>query len=100
MKGFNIAPQPGSSSTLLEPTSDLITTWKERQRENQESFGSSRSEIFSLGAIPKKSKATKQSHSPASTSKKKRWDALIEAAKTHKVSKKFTSKIFAIDRFN
>lgn len=106
MKGFNIAPQPGSSSTLLEPVAELIASWKEVQREvsHHEIFGSTRSEIFGLGTMSKKSlhhsNACRQSRGPRSSSKKKRWDTLIEAAKAHKVSKKFISKILEIDRFN
>lgn len=105
MKGFNIAPQPGSSSTLLEPVAELIASWKEVQHENShhEIFGSTRSEIFGLGTMPKKSlhhsNACRQTRGARSSSKKKRWDTLIEAAKAHKVSKKFISKILAIDRF-
>ncbi|XP_046817273.1 transient receptor potential-gamma protein isoform X2 [Vespa crabro] len=98
MKGFNIAPQPGSSSTLLEPVAELIASWKEVQHENShhEIFGSTRSEIFGLGTMPKKtlhhSNACRQSRGARSSSKKKRWDTLIEAAKAHKVSKKFISR--------
>ncbi|XP_035722146.1 transient receptor potential-gamma protein-like isoform X7 [Vespa mandarinia] len=98
MKGFNIAPQPGSSSTLLEPVAELIASWKEVEHENShhEIFGSTRSEIFGLGTMPKKtlhhSNACRQSRGARSSSKKKRWDTLIEAAKAHKVSKKFISR--------
>ncbi|KAK2584628.1 hypothetical protein KPH14_006977 [Odynerus spinipes] len=98
MKGFNIAPQPGSSSTLLEPVAELIASWKEVQHENShhELFGSTRSEIFGLGTMPKKnlhhSNACRQSRGVRSSSKKKRWDTLIEAAKAHKVSKKFIGR--------
>ncbi|KAF7400637.1 hypothetical protein HZH66_005821 [Vespula vulgaris] len=98
MKGFNIAPQPGSSSTLLEPVAELIASWKEVQHENShhEIFGSTRSEIFGLGTMPKKSlhhsNACRQTRGARSSSKKKRWDTLIEAAKAHKVSKKFISR--------
>ncbi|KAI4502303.1 hypothetical protein M0802_002215 [Mischocyttarus mexicanus] len=99
MKGFNIAPQPGgSSSTLLEPVAELIASWKEDQHENShhELYGSTRSEIFGLGTMPKKSlhhsNACRQSRGVRSSSKKKRWDTLIEAAKAHKVSKKFIGR--------
>ncbi|XP_015173876.1 PREDICTED: transient receptor potential-gamma protein isoform X4 [Polistes dominula] len=98
MKGFNIAPQPGSSSTLLEPVAELIASWKEQQQENShhEIYGSTRSEIFGLGTMPKKSlhhsNACRQSRGVRSSSKKKRWDTLIEAAKAHKVSKKFIGR--------
>ncbi|KYQ50204.1 Transient receptor potential-gamma protein [Trachymyrmex zeteki] len=101
MKGFNIGPQPGGSSTL-PPVAEFIASLQQAQHENShhDLFGSTLSGIFGPGTTPKKSPhhtstnsvpglatGSRQSHSIRSSSRKKRWGTLIEAAKAGRVSR-------------
>ncbi|XP_076394039.1 transient receptor potential cation channel gamma isoform X2 [Megachile rotundata] len=100
MKGFNIAPQPSGSGTL-PPVDEFTASLQQAQHENShELFGSTLSGIFGPGATPKKSPhhistnsmpglgSGRQSRRIRSSSKKKRWENLIEAAKVRgRVSK-------------
>jgi len=100
MKGFNIGPQPGGSSTL-PPVAEFIASLQQAQHENSHDlFGSTLSGIFGPGTTPKKSPhhistnsvpglatGSRQSHSIRSSSRKKRWGTLIEAAKAGRVSR-------------
>ncbi|XP_026829989.1 transient receptor potential-gamma protein isoform X1 [Ooceraea biroi] len=100
MKGFNIGPQPGGSGTL-PPVAEFIASLQQVQHENShELFGSTLSGIFGPGATPKKSPhhtstnsvpglatGSRQSRGTRSSSRKKRWGTLIEAAKAGKVSR-------------
>ncbi|XP_029054637.1 transient receptor potential-gamma protein isoform X2 [Osmia bicornis bicornis] len=93
MKGFNIAPQPGGSGTL-PPVDEFTASFEQVQHENShEHFGSTLSGIFGPGATPKKSPhhistnsvpglgSGRQNRRIRCSSKKKRWENLIEAAK-------------------
>ncbi|XP_014485094.1 PREDICTED: transient receptor potential-gamma protein [Dinoponera quadriceps] len=101
MKGFNIAPQPGGSGTL-PPVAEFIASLQQVQSENshQELFGSTLSGIFGPGTTPKKSPhhtstnsvpglatGPRQIRGSRSSSRKKRWGTLIEAAKAGRVSR-------------
>ncbi|XP_018406450.1 PREDICTED: transient receptor potential-gamma protein [Cyphomyrmex costatus] len=101
MKGFNIGPQPGGSNTL-PPVAEFIASLQQAQHENShhDLFGSTLSGIFGPGTTPKKSPhhistnsvpglatGSRQSHSTRSSSRKKRWGTLIEAAKAGRVSR-------------
>ncbi|XP_043598709.1 transient receptor potential-gamma protein isoform X1 [Bombus pyrosoma] len=93
MKGFNIAPQPSGSGSL-PPVDEFTASLQQVQQENShEIFGSTLSGIFGPGATPKKSPhhistnsvpglgTSRQSRRIRGSSKKKRWENLIEAAK-------------------
>ncbi|XP_070521171.1 transient receptor potential-gamma protein isoform X6 [Cardiocondyla obscurior] len=101
MKGFNIGPQPGGSGTL-PPVAEFIASLQQAQHENShhDLFGSTLSGIFGPGTTPKKSphhtstnsvpglaSGSRQSHTTRSSSRKKRWGTLIEAAKAGRVSR-------------
>lgn len=100
MKGFNIAPQPSGSGSL-PPVDEFAASLQQVQQENShEIFGSTLSGIFGPGATPKKSPhhtstnsvpglaTSRQSRRIRGSSKKKRWENLIEAAKVRgKVSR-------------
>ncbi|KAG7198402.1 hypothetical protein KM043_005792 [Ampulex compressa] len=101
MKGFNIAPQPGSSGTL-PPVAEFIASLQQVHQENShhELFGSTLSGIFGPGTTPKKSPhhtstnsvpglgpSTRQVRGTRGSSRKKRWGTLIEAAKSGRVSR-------------
>ncbi|XP_036147207.1 transient receptor potential-gamma protein isoform X2 [Monomorium pharaonis] len=100
MKGFNIGPQPGGSGTL-PPVAEFIASLQQVQHENSHDlFGSTLSGIFGPGTTPKKSPhhtstnsvpglatGSRQSHGTRSSSRKKRWGTLIEAAKAGRVSR-------------
>lgn len=93
MKGFNIAPQPSGSGSL-PPVDEFTASLQQVQQENShELFGSTLSGIFGPGTTPKKSPhhtstnsvpglgPSRQSRRIRGSSKKKRWENLIEAAK-------------------
>lgn len=100
MKGFNIAPQPSGSGSL-PPVDEFAASLQQAQQENShELFGSTLSGIFGPGTTPKKSPhhtstnsvpglgTSRQSRRIRGSSKKKRWENLIEAAKVRgKVSR-------------
>lgn len=102
MKGFNIGPQPPGSATL-PPVAEFIASLQQVQQDNShhELFGSTLSGIFGPGATSKKSPhhtstnsvpglttgARQSSGTTRSSSKKKRWASLIEAAKAGRVSR-------------
>ncbi|XP_025072962.1 transient receptor potential-gamma protein [Pogonomyrmex barbatus] len=101
MKGFNIGPQPGGSGTL-PPVAEFIASLQQAQQENShpDLFGSTLSGIFGPGTTPKKSPhhistnsvpglatAPRQNRGTRSSSRKKRWGTLIEAAKSGRVSR-------------
>ncbi|XP_076676587.1 transient receptor potential cation channel gamma isoform X2 [Andrena cerasifolii] len=95
MKGFNIAPQPGGSGTL-PPVDESM---QQLQQENDELFGSTLSSIFGPGTTPKKSPhhtstnsvpglgACRQGRGIRGSSKKKRLEYFIEAARVSRMSK-------------
>lgn len=95
MKGFNIAPQPGGSGTL-PPVDESM---QQLQQENDELFGSTLSSIFGPGTTHKKSPhhtstnsvpglgACRQGRGTRGSSKKKRLEYFIEAARVSRMSK-------------
>ncbi|XP_070150903.1 transient receptor potential-gamma protein isoform X2 [Polyergus mexicanus] len=99
MKGFNIAPQPGGSGTL-PPVAEFIASLQQVQHENshQDLFGSTLSGIFGPGvkksphhtstnSVPGLATGPQQIRGTRSSSRKKRWGTLIEAAKVGRVSR-------------
>lgn len=109
MKGFNIGPQPGGSGTL-PPVAEFIASLQQAQHENshQELFGSTLSGIFGQGV--KKSPhhistnsvpglATGPQQIRGTSSRKKRWGTLIEAAKAGRVSR-LIGKSINVSRIN
>lgn len=116
MKGFNIAPQPSGSGSL-PPVDEFTASLQQVQQENShEIFGSTLSGIFGPGATPKKSPhhtstnsvpglgTSRQSRRIRGSSKKKRWENLIEAAKVRgRVSRligKLRDKLYIFNRKN
>ncbi|XP_025986814.1 transient receptor potential-gamma protein isoform X2 [Solenopsis invicta] len=100
MKGFNIGPQPGGSGSL-PPVAEFIASLQQAQQENtHELFGSTLSGIFgpattakrsphhtSTNSMPGLASGSRPSHGTRSSSRKKRWGTLIEAAKAGRVSR-------------
>ncbi|XP_076760151.1 transient receptor potential cation channel gamma isoform X5 [Xylocopa sonorina] len=93
MKGFNIAPQPSGSGTL-PPVDEFTASLQQVHHENSHDvFGSTLSAIFGPGTTPKKSPhrtstnsvpglgTSRQSRRMRSSSKAKKWENIIEAAK-------------------
>ncbi|CAK9804686.1 Transient receptor potential-gamma protein [Anthophora quadrimaculata] len=109
MKGFNIAPQPGGSGSL-PPVDEFTASLQQVQEENShELFGSTLSGIFGQGTIHKKShhhtstnsvpglSSCRQSRRIRGSSKKKRWENLIEAAKVRGRVSKFIVRSPSVD---
>lgn len=99
MKGFNIALQPGGSGTL-PPVDEFSASPQQMPHENShELFGSTFSGIFGPGTTPKRSPhhtstnsvpglgSSRQGRRIRGSSKKKKWEHLIEAAKVRGVSR-------------
>ncbi|XP_011684568.1 PREDICTED: transient receptor potential-gamma protein [Wasmannia auropunctata] len=103
MKGFNtfnIGPQSGSGGSVLEPVDELFLQQVQHENSHHELFGSTLSGIFGPSATAKKSphhistnsvpglaSGSRQVHGARSSSRKKRWGTLIEAAKAGRVSR-------------
>ncbi|XP_050300048.1 transient receptor potential-gamma protein isoform X3 [Anthonomus grandis grandis] len=113
MKGFNIAPQPSSTSGVLPPVAEFIASLQGHHHEgHHDFFGSTLSGIFnsaprkltqhsstvssSQGSINEghhhhhhhhHHRGLGRFHLKRSHSQKRRWGTLIEAAKTGKVSR-------------
>ncbi|XP_017783884.1 PREDICTED: transient receptor potential-gamma protein-like [Nicrophorus vespilloides] len=97
MKGFNIAPQPGS--TTLPPVAEFIASLQ--QQDHHDLFGSTLSGIFNSAPRKMHQHSTVSSsqgsineghhrgrcHVKRTSSHKRRWGTLIEAAKAGKVSR-------------
>ncbi|XP_019868467.2 transient receptor potential-gamma protein [Aethina tumida] len=109
MKGFNIGPQPSTSSGSLPPVAEFIASLQQHEGQHHDFFGSTLSGIFnstprklhqhsstvssSQGSINESHsnqhhhKGLSKFHIKRSHSHKRRWGTLIEAAKTGKVSR-------------
>ncbi|KAL1509123.1 hypothetical protein ABEB36_003912 [Hypothenemus hampei] len=110
MKGFNIAPQPSTTSASLPPVAEFIASLQSHQQ-HHDFFGSTLSGIFNSSTarrLTQHSSTVSSSqgsineghhihqhhhrglgrlHLKRSHSHKRRWGTLIEAAKTGKVSR-------------
>ncbi|XP_065158698.1 LOW QUALITY PROTEIN: transient receptor potential-gamma protein-like [Atheta coriaria] len=100
MKGFNIAPQPSTGGTGLPPVAEFIASLQQQQQESNDLFGSTLSNIFNNQPRRIQHSSTVSSsqgsineghhrgrcHMKRSSSHKRRWGTLIEAAKAGKVS--------------
>lgn len=110
MKGFNIAPQPSTTTAPLPPVAEFIASLQQHHDTNQhhDMFGSTLSGIFnsnnkklhqhsstvssSQGSINEghhhhHHKGIGKFHIKRTSSHKRRWGTLIEAAKSGRVSK-------------
>ncbi|KAL3265355.1 hypothetical protein HHI36_009563 [Cryptolaemus montrouzieri] len=103
MKGFNIGPQP--STTSLPPVAEFIASLQQQGGQHNDFFGSTLSNIFntaprklhhsstvssSQGSINEGHQCTRGTgkfHFKRTHSHKRRWGTLIEAAKSGKVSR-------------